>query len=150
MESAFPQEGSYTTADLQRWVVRQLQEWCADQWHRDRSGDRDPRWQGPPRASYRTIRPAPAHCPTAPATWVTRWAFAALTPTTPPPRPAALAAPGLACVSPGAVVVDIAGGGARQTRGWILRGSRCRTAVASLGAAADDPAGFTAIGRSAS
>jgi hypothetical protein len=43
--------------------------------------------------------------PTAPATWVTRWAFAALTPTTPIPRSAAVAAPELACVSPGAAVV---------------------------------------------
>ena len=47
----------------------------------------EPRWQGLPRASDRTIRTAPAHCPTALATWVTRWAFAALTPTTPPPAP---------------------------------------------------------------
>jgi hypothetical protein len=44
----------------------------------------DNRRQGLPLTHDRTIRTAPAHCPTAPATWVTRWAFAALTPTTPP------------------------------------------------------------------
>jgi len=53
----------------------------------------DNRWQGLPRASDRTIRTAPAHCPMALVTWVIRWAFAALTPTTPPPRHGRPAAP---------------------------------------------------------
>jgi hypothetical protein len=52
----------------------------------------DPRWLGLPRASDRTIRTAPAHCPMALVTWVIRWAFAALTLTPPPPRQGRLAA----------------------------------------------------------
>jgi len=64
----------------------------------------DPRWQGLPRASDRTIRTAPAHCPMALVTWVIRWAFAALTPTTHPPRHGRPAAPApaarLRCAAP--------------------------------------------------
>ena len=131
----------------------------------------DNRRYGLPRANDRTIRTAPAHCPTAPATWVTRWAFAALTPTTPIPRPAAVASPGLACVSSGEAVVVralLVEGLARPVAGsgsccFRLRG--CCSPVSCLlgpavqgadppwlpaqGASPDDPVGITAIGRRA-
>ena len=53
----------------------------------------DPRWQGLPRVSDRTIRTTPAHCPTAPDLGCLVGFCWALTPTTPPPRPGPPAAP---------------------------------------------------------
>jgi hypothetical protein len=132
----------------------------------------DNRRYGLPLTHDRTIRTASAHCPTAPATWVTRWAFAALTPTTAIPRPAAVASPGLACVSSGAAVVlrallveglarPVAGSGSCcfRRRGCCSPEScLLRPAVQGAGppllpaqgASPDDPVGITAIGRSAS